>query len=241
MSNNYSYSYEWDSKYCYPNSNVLKNKLNIMTGEKLELAEREYTSLAITEIKINPVKGDFDLKHLQNIHRHVFKDIFDWAGELRTVNISKGTHFYNHMYIIDGAETIFSKLKKENYLLGLSRNKVYERLGYYLGEINVLHPFREGNGRSQRIMIEYLAQVAGYNVDFSKVSSSEMIEACIDSFKGNYAKMTEIFKNITGPIKKDEQKDFIKKIALRDSPVLKTYEKYLSKGLESEDDWEMER
>lgn len=239
MDNNYSY--EWDSKYCYPSSEVLKNKFNIKDSKKLEVAEREYTSLAIAEIKVNPIRGDFDLKHLQDIHSHIFRDIYDWAGEIRTVNISKGTHFYNHMYIIDGAKTIFNELKKENYLIGLSKDKIYERLGYYLSEINVLHPFREGNGRSQRVIIEYLAQAAGYNIDFSKVSSMEMIRACIDSFNCNYDKMTEIFVKITNPIGNREQEEFINKIALKNSPILKVYEIYSNKDLTIEDEWEMER
>lgn len=226
MKYDHGYTYEWDSKYCYPNSNILKNKFNITDEEKLELAEREYTSLSIAEIKINPIRGNFDLLHLQDIHRHIFKDIYDWAGELRTVNISKGTHFYNSMFIVDGAETIFSELKKENYLIGLSEDKIHERLGYYLGEINILHPFREGNGRCQRIMIEYLAQVAGYDIDFSKVTSSEMIEACINSFNCNYTKMTEMFQRITISIGDKELGDFINKISLNDSPVLKAYNIY---------------
>ncbi|MGN9163780.1 Fic/DOC family protein [Tissierellaceae bacterium HCP3S3_D8] len=238
---NSNYSYEWDSKYCYPNSDVLKNKFNIRDSKKLELAEREYTSLTIAEIKVNPIKGNFDLKHLQDIHKHLFRDIYDWAGELRTVNISKGTHFYNYMYIVDGAKTIFNELKKENYLIGLSKEKIYGRLGYYLSEINVLHPFREGNGRSQRVIIEYLAQVAGYNVDFSKVSGIEMIKACIDSFNCDYDKMTEIFAKIINPIDNKEQEEFINKIALKNSPILKAYETYFNRDLIIEDEWEMER
>ena len=223
MNKDYTYSYEWDIKYCYQNSFVLKNKFNITDGKELSLAEREYTSLAIAEIKYTPIKGDFDLKHLQDIHKHIFRDIYEWAGEIRTVNISKGNAFYNHMYIIDGANNIFSELKKENYLFETSQKDIYNRLAYYLGEINVLHPFREGNGRCQRVMIEYLAQVAGYNIDFSDVSDIEMIEASVDSFNWDYTKMIEMFKKITTPIIKEEQKIFIDKISTKNSLVLKAY------------------
>ena len=156
MGKNHDYSYEWGIKYCYPNSFTLRNKFNITNSEELIIAEMEYTSLTIAEIKENPIKGDFNLKHLQDIHQHIFRDVYDWAGELRTVNISKGNPFCNCMYIEAGAERIFSELKKENYLIGISKLNICDKLAYYLGEINVLHPFREGNGRAQRVMIEYL-------------------------------------------------------------------------------------
>lgn len=145
MGKNHDYSYEWDIKYCYPNSFTLRNKFNITNSEELTIAEMEYTSLTIAEIKENPIKGDFNLKHLQDIHKHIFRDVYDWAGELRTVNISKGNPFCNCMYIEAEAERIFSELKKENYLIGISKLNICDKLAYYLGEINVLHPFREKN------------------------------------------------------------------------------------------------
>lgn len=223
MNGNYNYSYEWDIKYCYPNSFVLRNKFNIMDSDELNIAETEYTSLTIAEIKNKPIKGDLNLEHYQKIHKHIFKDIYDWAGELRTVNISKGNQFYNYMYIVDGADEVFSKLKNEKYLIRIDNKNIYAKLAYYLGEINVLHPFREGNGRAQRVMIEYLAQVAGYAVDFSNITDIEMIEASVDAFNCNYDKMTKLFKRITKPIKKEEQEYFIKNIAAKNSQIIEAY------------------
>lgn len=223
MGKNYDYSYEWGIRYCYPNSFTLRNKFNITNNEELSIAEMEYTSLSIAEIKDSPIKGDFNLKHLQDIHRHIFRDIYDWAGELRTVNISKGNPFCNCIYIDIEAERIFLELRKENYLIGIPKSNICHKLAYYLGEINVLHPFREGNGRTQRVMIEYLAKVAGYKVDFSNIFEIEMIEASVDTFNCNYAKMAEIFRKITKPITKEEQEDFIKEIATKNSSVIKAY------------------
>lgn len=127
------------------------------------------------------------------------------------------------MYIEAEAERIFSELKKENYLIGISKLNICDKLAYYLGEINVLHPFREGNGRAQRVMIEYLAQAAGYTVDFSNISNIEMIEASVDAFNCDYDKMTRIFGKITKPITKKEQEDFIREIATINSLVIKAY------------------
>ena len=100
---------------------------------------------------------------------------------------------------------------------------VNSKLAYYLSEINALHPFREGNGRAQRIIIEYLAEVAGYTVDFSDIADEEMIEACIDGFNCNYTKMEKVFKKTTKSITKKEQEDFIYEIATKNSPIIKAY------------------
>lgn len=199
MSRGYEYSYEWDSRYCYPFSNVLKNKLGIEDAAKLNRAEREITSLRLANAKINPIKGQFDLKHLQELHRYLFSDLYDWAGEIRWVNIAKGNLFCNYEHIEKNAVRLFEKLQQERHLTVCSENEIPHRLSYYLGEINVLHPFREGNGRAQRLFIEYLAENAGYSVDFSYVSSQEMIEASAEAFACNYTKMDKLFERITAP------------------------------------------
>lgn len=195
---NYSYDYEWDVEYCYPNSNVLINKLNITNSKDLSVAEREITSVKLAYAKQNPIKGDFDLKHLQEIHKFLFEDIYIWAGKLRHVNIAKGNQFCLAQNLESYADGIFAKLKAENYLVGAQN--VAERLAYYLSEINVLHPFREGNGRMQRLFIEYLALNAGYRVDFSDVSPKEMIIASAESFACDYEKINSMFERITHKI-----------------------------------------
>lgn len=174
------------------------------------MAEREITSLKIAVAKeISVIKGNFDFEHLQSIHNYLFCDIFEWSGKLRNVNISKGNQFCLTQNIISYAESIFGKLKTEHFLIGYN-NSVPERLAYYLSEINVLHPFREGNGRTQRLFIEYLASVAGYKVDFSKVTAREMLIASAESFACNYDLINEMFNRITTPISKEEQKIWIK-------------------------------
>jgi cell filamentation protein len=211
----YDYEYEWDSKYCYPNSNVLKNKLSITDAGKLAEAERRNTALNILEIMDKPVRGKLDFKHLCAIHRAIFRDIFVWAGKPRTVNISKGNPFCMSHAIPGYAEDIFGRLKNEGFLIGTAAGEMPERLTYYLSEINVLHPFREGNGRAQRTFILYLAQSAGYHVDFSGVSGKEMIEASVLSFYKEYAKMNEMFRRTTFPTAPQEQQAFRKKLEPR--------------------------
>lgn len=196
---NYSYDYEWDKEYCYPDSNVLINKLNIKNSDDLSVAEREITSVKLAYAKQNQIKGNFDLKHLQKIHKFLFEDIYSWAGELRHVNIAKGNQFCLAQNLGSYADTIFSRLKSENYLVGA--DNIADKLAYYLSEINVLHPFREGNGRTQRLFIEYLAFNAGYRVDFSDVTPKEMIVESAESFACNYEKINSMFERITHKIK----------------------------------------
>ena len=203
----YSYDYEWDERYCYPHSFVLKNKLGIKDSKALSVAERELTSLRLTAAMVKPIKGSFDFDHLRRIHRFIFGDIYTWAGKARTVNISKGNQFCLSHNIEMMASSIFDKLKKDNYLI--NSDNVPVRLAYYLSEINVLHPFREGNGRTQRLFIKYLASVAGYDVDYSLVSPKGMIIASAESFACEYGKINEMFERITKPIPLKKQKEAI--------------------------------
>ncbi|WP_059052050.1 Fic/DOC family protein [Paenibacillus senegalimassiliensis] len=197
-------SSEWDQSYCYPQSNVLINKLGITDAQKLHIAEREITSLRMAQAKLRVIPGQFDLNHLRAIHKCIFGDVYEWAGEIRRVNIAKGNMFCNYSYISSNADSLFIQLKKENDLRGTSIDEAALRLAYYLSEINALHPFREGNGRVQRLFIDYLAEQAGYSLDISQVTSKQMIEASAASFLCDYAKMEAMFRAIIGPYAADD-------------------------------------
>jgi len=187
----YSYEYEGDRRYCYPGSSILINLLNI-TDSSFNEAERRFTAITTLEVMRNPVPGKFDLKHLMSIHKAIFGGIFVWAGKLREVNISKGNQFCQSAYLVDCATELFAKLKDESYLATTTSEEFPIRLAYYLSEINVLHPFREGNGRTQRMFIDYLARYNGYHLNFSNVSGQEMIEASALAFNMNYSKLEAI-------------------------------------------------
>jgi len=216
----------WDYVYCYPNSSVLENKLNITDEKELYEAEREITTSKIYILQEHFVKGNFDLKHLQAIHKFIFCDIYKWAGKLRTVNISKGEMFYRFDYIEQAAADLFNKLKNDNYLMGLSTEEIVKKISFYFGEINVLHPFREGNGRTQRVFIEYLAKAAGYDVDFSPISKNEMINASIRAFDCDYLPMEEMFSKILTPISFSQQYSFVQSITSKNSAVMKAFIDY---------------
>lgn len=98
------------------------------------------------------------------------------------------------------SEKLFNQLKSEHYLEGLNGSQMPEKLAWYLSEINAIHPFREGNGRTQRLFIELLAQRNGYEVDFSDISSDEMIVATAESFMCRYEKLYQMFHKIVKPL-----------------------------------------
>lgn len=117
------------------------------------------------------------------------------AGQLRTIDISKGGKlFAHHEYIDNAAAPIFEQLAHEKHLVGLDPIRFSERSAHYLGEPNGLHPFREGNGRAQREFVSHLAHYVGYYVAWERVKRSEMLQASIDSFDGDVSKLVLLIR-----------------------------------------------
>lgn len=185
-----------DKVYCYPDSEVLINKLNIHDFERLCEAERRFTMLRLNDLLERPISGKFDLRHLQDIHYYIFQDIYTWAGKIRTVDIAKNHMFCKVQFIHSQAQEIFDSLKKDRFLAGLSRDEFVKKSAYYFSEINALHPFREGNGRTQREFIRELARQQGYVLHFARIGEKEMLEASRESFLCRYGKMEELFDRI---------------------------------------------
>jgi cell filamentation protein len=166
-----------EDPYADPVTGVLRNKLGLSAARELQTAEREITHAALIFLKEAPVPPSYDLRHLCAIHRRIFGDIYDWGGQLRTVAIAKGSWFCLPQYIESSAAEIFRALHGESLLRGLPREMFTERLTYYLGEINAIHPFREGNGRAQRAFFEQLASDAGFILDWQRLDADRNIAA----------------------------------------------------------------
>jgi cell filamentation protein len=187
--------YSGHDDYLDPASGVLKNRLGIADAATLEQTEAALVATRSYELSQNPLKGRFDLTHLQAIHRYLFGDQYEWAGQLRTVDIGKGGHlFAHHAHIANAAAPIFKRLAEERHLAGLAPAAFSDREAHYLGELNALHPFREGNGRAQREFVSHLAQAAGYYVAWENATQEDMLEASIQSFKGDTSKLAAIVR-----------------------------------------------
>ena len=185
--------YDADDTYCYPGTDVLRNKAEITNAEDLDTFEGELSTLRSIEILENSKAGQFDLAHLQRIHLALFQDVYDWVGKIRTVDISRGnSRFANVRFIESAANDIFNKLARENWLRGLDADTLSKRLAHYLSEINALHPFREGNGRVQRIFISQLSQSAGYQLDYSDLEQEQIYRAMELAFNGDELILAEL-------------------------------------------------
>jgi cell filamentation protein len=161
---------------------VLINKAAIQEPKKLAIWERLVTSKRQAELAVHPIVGGFDLPHLQRIHAYLFQDIYDWAGQIRTDTISKGnTLFCSPAFIYQQSIHLFAKLQNEKQLANLDVDHFCERAAYYLSEINILHPFREGNGRAQREFIRCLAMNGGYRIIWDLVETDTLLHATIQA------------------------------------------------------------
>lgn len=184
-----------NSKYCYEGSEVLINKLDIHNTKHLQYYEAKITAAKSLALRQQGITGGFDKNHYLSIHRYLFEDIYPFAGKLREENISKGEfRFAEWEYVEQELDTLLEKLKKENYLSELPKEQLAKRLAYYLSEFNVLHPFREGNGRTNREFIRQLALKNGYNLNLKKVSPQKTLEASIESIVDT-SKLEEILYN----------------------------------------------
>ena len=189
------------SIYCYPSSNVLKNKLNIRDNKLLKTAEEEITLIKQMELLKNPIKGNFSKAHLMNIHKFIFEDIYSFAGKIRREQISKAdTMFYPPNLINRELDKVFAKIKEKNMLKETDREKVFDNLAYVMGELNIIHPFREGNGRSIREFIRLMAKRMGYDLNWGNVDKEELLEASILSVD-DYKVLIGILENCTNKFK----------------------------------------
>ena len=181
--------------YLDKETGILRNLLGISDQAELDKAESDLSFLRASELRERLVKGKFDLLHPQKIHKRLFGDVYDWAGKIRQSEMQKGnTLFARQMAIESAAKQLFGQLAKEQYLCGLDSDRFSQRAGHYLGEINVLHPFREGNGRTQREFIAQLAQATGHRIDWRGISQADMTRASIESYNGDSSRLANLIR-----------------------------------------------
>ena len=180
--------------YSDPVTGVLYNNLGLRSAAALEAAEREITHAALILLDESSVSPSYDLPHLREIHRRIFGDIYQWAGQIRTVAIAKGAVFCLPEYIESSAAVIFRELHDEQCLRGLHRDAFIGRLAHYLGEVNALHPFREGNGRAQRAFFGQLARDAGFTLAWQHLDPVRNVEASAAIMRGDPGPMREMLR-----------------------------------------------
>jgi cell filamentation protein len=170
--------------YVLPNG-VLRNRLGITDAAALAAAEADITRARLLQVAENPPPGDFNLVHLRRFHAEIFSDLYDWAGELRTVDIAKHTPFCPLQHLSAYAAEVFGCLRAADRLRGLARGDFVRAAAGLYGDINALHPFREGNGRAQRAFLAELSRQAGWPISWATLAPDENQDASIKSFLGD--------------------------------------------------------
>ena len=165
---------------------VLGNKLGITNKEELRKAEADICYIRQIEAENMTLPNEFDFLFLLLCHKCLFDDIYDFAGKVRTVNLTKGNTPFCYVQNIEAEQRrIFVGLKSENYLVELTKDTFLDRLAYYSSELNALHPFREGNGRSIRLYLRLLAKSCGYSLQFQQCTADDVMKADIQAFYGD--------------------------------------------------------
>jgi cell filamentation protein len=168
------------SIYCYPDTDILKNKANIMEAKALAEFEADLTAIRQYMLEDKPIKGKFGITHFKNIHKFIFQDVYFFAGKLRLENISKGnTFFCRSEHIEENLIAQLTRLKEENYLRGVNIEVFAKKAAFYMSELNMIHPFREGNGRVIREFTRCLALESDFDIDWSLIDSKELLNAAI--------------------------------------------------------------
>lgn len=170
------------SIYCYPDSSVLKNKLDIRDPVLLRKVEADLSSARQAEIFRTPVVGRFTATHLCNIHRKLLGDVYSFAGHFRREDIAKGpTRFVTYSQIKEKLQRLLGQLQQEKWLENVPFEAFVARSAYYMAELNYIHPFREGNGRAIREFMRLLFLHNGYVVQWDAVDVEALLNAMIDS------------------------------------------------------------
>lgn len=149
----------------------------------------------------------FDLGHLRLLHRWLFQDVYAWAGEIRTVPIIKDrSEFANPRFIDGAAKQLFEKLREERMLRDVAAADLPRRLAYYFGELNALHPFREGNGRTQRLFLRQLLESRGLLLAWHQVTADEIVAVSVAVHIGDDAPLCRVFGRIVKPIEEPSRR-----------------------------------
>lgn len=182
---------------CYPGTAVLINKLGLRDADLLAEAEAAFAATAAEAIEISG--PPYDLAYLCRLHRQLFEEVYEWAGEIRVVDVTKGpTRFCTATRIAPEADRIFAALAKAADFHGLDRPELVRCASALYDELNVVHPFREGNGRTLRLLFEHLILSCGFTISWLGIEANEWVEACVAAYSGDGSRLEAIFNRCIG-------------------------------------------
>jgi len=183
----------FDDPYSYPGTSVLINRLDLRDPSLLEAFEAEIFALRTEE----PLpRGEFDSAHYCSVHHHLFQDVYEWAGKYRTVRTSKGGNAFCYPeHIPAQMDALFRSIRSGEAFFGKSQGEFLEETARFLGELNAIHPFREGNGRTQLAFLGLIGATANHPFAFERIDRNSFLPAMIESFLGRLGPLaTELGK-----------------------------------------------
>ena len=190
-----------------PRTGVFRNRLGLTDRVELAAAEKTLTGLRLEQLKRRRIVGHYDLDHLRAFHWTIFQDVYPWAGQLRTALIVKaGASFCLPHQIVDTAADVFARLAAAGHLRGRDREGFLGGLTPLLAEINALHPFREGNGRTQRAFLSQLARDAGFRLGWEAVDRDANIDAARAAADGDLGPMRALLDPVVRPARRSERR-----------------------------------
>lgn len=166
--------------YVDPGTGVLRNLAGARTRAELHEVEGDLSFARLMQLLDHPPKPTGDLDELRAIHRVLFQDVYAWAGQLRTIDMRKiaaagerpTEPFMPVSMIQRAADHAAAELRADNNLRAMGRDQFIERLAHHYDQVNYLHPFREGNGRTQRVFWSRVARDAGWQLDWRTVQGA---------------------------------------------------------------------
>ncbi|MBE6534337.1 MAG: cell filamentation protein Fic [Ruminococcaceae bacterium] len=190
-----AYSLNPSSDNCYEGTTCLVNKLGIRDEKRLSEVEAQITFAKAVMLEETPIDDDFGFEHFKKIHEFLLCDLYEWAGQVRTIDISKKrTKFLDAASIESIGAKCFAKVK-DGYFENLSFDEFVKRIAEFYNDVNYIHPFREGNGRTQRIYFTQLIRHYGYDINFADVDTDELMIATIQASSGVMDFLVEFFEN----------------------------------------------
>jgi cell filamentation protein len=178
----------FDDPYAYPGTSVLQNRLDIRDGSLLEEFEVEMFTLRAEEPLPN---GEFDPDHYCSVHHHLFQDVYNWAGKYRTVRTSKGGNAFCYPeHIPAQMDAIFRSIRHGEAFFRKNQSEFLNEAVRFLGELNAIHPFREGNGRAQLAFLGLIGATANHPFRFENLDKDAFLPAMIESFLGRLDPLT---------------------------------------------------
>ncbi len=195
-----------DEMSSYPGTRCLVNYFGIKEKPKLRSVDKMISSIRTAELLRKPLDMPFSFEHLVAIHSHLFGDIYPSAGMIRTSSSKKHREYCQPDYIIPSAEKLFDNLRNSRYLRGIDDlDDFVNELAYYMGEVEALHPFLDGNGRTTRLFFNLLSLSAGYLIGWGSADPDHFLEANVAALDGDYQALIDVLEEIVIPVSEREE------------------------------------